>query len=198
MEKIGYIVSKNKIRNIMEGFGVITDVNQITTPKPYLVVGIGEARKLADKFSILNHKLNDKGGFWTFAKNEKRNEYERDLEEFYKYSFNNIINNIKYYYINILNINLKQVKKIIELLNNNERKYIYCNRDMVYVYYHNNIIGFSLALLEYSGFSRQKTIAKIKRNKSNIVSEDDGFLSLRIKEYLKNNKYLVPYFMSLQ
>ena len=199
MKKIGYIVSKRKIKETMDFVGVVKDLEEIDDPtKPFLVIGYNEAKSLVENFDILNKQL-DEGVFWTFSKTEKRNDHERDINNFYNYIINNIYNNIKYYYINILNIKYNKFKKLYNiLLYSSNKNYIYFSKNMIYVFYDNkNIIGLSLDIINYIGLSSDKILNKLKTNKNNIIYTNDSFLSYKIKKLIINKKYLIPYFMYL-
>ena len=85
MKKLGYIVSKRKIKNVVDFVGLVNSVEDIEDPtKPFIIIGLEEAKEIAPNFSILN-KVLDTDVFWTFGKTERRTEHERDLENFYKY-----------------------------------------------------------------------------------------------------------------
>ena len=64
---------------------------------------ISECFAFQGKLDILEKEL-EPGVFWTFKKSESRSDFEQDLKNFYKYIFNNILNNINYYYINIFKL----------------------------------------------------------------------------------------------
>ena len=199
MCKIGYIVTNRKVNDLMDFVGVVKKLEDIDDPtKPFLVIGYKEAKSLSENFDILNKKL-DEGVFWTFSKTEKRNDYERDIENFYNYIINNINNNIKYYYINIIKLKYNKLKKLYNiLLYSKNKNYIYFSKNMIYVYYDKiNVIGISLDILEYLGISRKKVLNKLKINKNNIIYYDDMFLGSKIKKLIINKKYLIPYFIML-
>ena len=101
MKKLGYIVSDKKINNVKGFVEVVNDISLADTTKPVLLVGLENAKKNINNFSILNKKAND-NLFWTIKKTEKRVDFENDIDYFYNYIINNISRNIKYYYINIL------------------------------------------------------------------------------------------------
>lgn len=196
MKKLGYIVSKRKINNIVDFVGLVDDVNKIEDPtKPFIIVGLNEVKDLPN-FSILNKKL-DENKFWTFGKTERRVDYERDLENFYEYVLDKEISNIKYYYINILNIKYTRIKSLINIINSNEKKYIYISNDMIYLYYKNYILGISIKILKYINIDIKKVFRKLYRNKSNIIYNIDSFLTTEMKRVITNKKYVIPYFISI-
>ena len=59
-------------------------------------------------------------------------------------------------------------------------------------------MGISLEILKMIGVPYDKIIMKIQANPSNIVCFSDSFLDLKIKRAIKNKKYVIPYFMSIQ
>ena len=115
MEKLGYIVSTSKIKGLDDFVGLVNDVSLADPTKPILIVGLENAKKYSDNFSILNKKLSE-NVFWTFKKTEKREFYERDVEEFSKYIIQNVLNTIKYYYINIITLRYSKIKRLYNIL----------------------------------------------------------------------------------
>ena len=198
MKKLGYIVSKRKIKNIVDFVGLVNSVEDIEDPtKPFIIIGLEEAKEIAPNFSILN-KVLDIDVFWTFGKTERRTEHERDLENFYKYVLDKSIKDIKYYYINILNLKYNKIKKLLEIINSNEKKYIYTSNDMIYIYYNKNIIiGISLRIIKYINIDIKKIFKILYRNKNNIIYNTDSFLTQEMKRVISNKKYVIPYFMSI-
>lgn len=198
MQKLGAIVSKRAIKDVVGFVEVVKDIESVSDPtKPILVIGLEEAKKLGKEFSILNRKL-DKNLFWTFGKTERRTDHERDIQKFYEYVLNNSINNIKYYYINIFNLRYNRVKNLINLLLNNNKKFIYINNNIIYIYCNNYILGISLTMTDYMGISREKIIKKLKKNTNNMVYFHSAFLDRQMKEISNKKNYILPYFMALQ
>ena len=108
------------------------------------------------------------------------------------------IKDIKYYYVNLLTIKLNSVKKLINILNNGDKKYIYISNNIFYVYYNNYILGVSLDITSWLNISKKKILSKLHSNPNNIISYSDAFLSYDIKRIINNKKYVTPYFMSIQ
>lgn len=197
MKKLGYIVSKKKIKNVVDFVGVVNSVEDIDDPtKPFIIIGLNEAKEISPNFSILN-KVLDVDVFWTFGKTEKRTEHERDLENFYKYVLDKSINNIKYYYINILNLKYNKIKKLYNIIISSDRKYIYTSNDMLYIFYDNNILGISLRILKYIKIDIKKIFRLLYKNKNNIIYNTDSFLTNEMKKVITNKKYVIPYFISI-
>ena len=198
MKTLGYIISKRKIKEKVNFVEVVDNIEKIDEPtKPFIIIGMNEAKKLVDDFNALEKQL-DEDVFWTFSKTERRVDYERDLENFYDYILYKNINNIKYYYINILNIKYNKIKKLINIINSKDKKYIYISKNMIYIYYNNNILGLSIKIMKYINLKIDKIIKKIRNNSNNIIYTNDYFLDERIKNMITNKKYVIPYFMSIK
>ena len=196
MAKLGYIISDNVI-NEKNGFvGYVNDISEADPTKPILYIGYKNAKKVEGYKNILDKKIKD-NIFWTFKKTESRSDYEIDLENFYKYIINNILDNINYYYINIIYIKYNKLKKLYNILfNYREQKYIYISKNMIYFQYENNTYGISLSLLEYMGISTEKILQRIKSNKSNnIIYDKTEKVHKILKEVGYDNKYSIPYLM---
>lgn len=199
MEKLGFIVSDRKIQN-MKGFVELTnDISNVDSTKPILIVGLKNAKNIiGHKFNILNKKVNDTT-YWTFKKTEKRDDYEADLKLFYQRCLNIIVDNIKYNYINIIILKYNKIKKLYNILFNDNKNYIYINNNMIYCLYNSNhILGISLSLLDYCGIKPSKIIDKLKQNKGNIIYDDETPFVHKIKREFSNKEYAIPYFMSME
>ena len=196
MQKLGYIVTDKKISGVKDFVGVVDDISLTDPTKPVLIVGLDLAKKYIDDFSILEKKVND-NLFWTFKKTEKRVDFENDIDYFYKYIINNITRNIKYYYINILKLNYKSIKKLCNIVFSGEEKYIYISNNMIYLLHEGNILGISIQILEYVKIDVKKVFKKLYSAKNNIICTSASECVKSIKGELGNKKYAVPYFMSL-
>ena len=198
MRKLGTIVSKRKINDVVGFVEVVNDITEVNNPtKPILVIGLNEAKKLKEDFCILEKEL-DKDLFWTFGKTEKRNDHEKEIDKFYEYILNKEIENIKYYYINFFKLRYNKIKNILNIINNENNKYIYINKNIIYIYYSNYIMGISLTVLEYLGIDKKKIFHRLKRNPKNIIQYQTPFLTDKMRKVVNNKKYIIPYFMSLQ
>ena len=185
MSCLGYIVSDSKIKNLKGFVEQVSDVSLADLTKPTLFVGVENARKNIEGFSILK-------------KTEKRVDFEDDINYFYNNIIYNISCNIKYYYINIINLKYNKIKKLYNILFSREKKYIYISNDMIYVLYKENIIlGISLNLLEYIKIKKEKILDKLYSNKNNVICTDLSQCIRSIKNEIGNNKYAVPYFMKI-
>lgn len=197
MSCLGYIISDVKIKNLKGFVEQVNDVSLADLAKPVLFIGVENARKNIKDFSILKKKY-DNSVFWTYKKTEKRVDFEDDINYFYSYIINNISSNINYYYINIYNLKYNKIKKLYNILFSSSKKYIYISNNMIYLLYKNNIIlGISLNLLEYIKIKKEKILDKLYSNKNNVICTDISQCIRPIKNEIGNNRYVVPYFMSI-
>ena len=170
MKILGSIVSKRKIKDVVGFVEVVNDISKVSDPtKPILIVGLSEAKKMISDFSILEKSVGE-DIFWTYGRTEKRDEHEFDLKSFYDYVLESAIKDIKYYYVNLLTIKLNSIKKLINILNNDDKKYIYISNNIFYVYYNNYILGVSLDITSWLNISKKKILSKLHSNPNNIIS----------------------------
>lgn len=198
MKALGSIVSKRKIKDTVGFVEIVNDISEVSgQTNPILIIGINEAKKLTSSFSILNKKI-DKDVFWTYGKTEKRDEHEKDIKQFYEYVLSKVMNEVPYYYVNLLTLRYTKAKNLLNIINNDITKYIYINNNIIYIYYNNYILGVSLTIAEYIGIKRDKILSRIRSNPKNVVSYTDSFLDANMRKVINNKKYVTPYFMAIQ
>ena len=196
MKVLGYIITDRKMNDI-EGFvEQVKDYTEADPTKPILIVGWDNARLHSGYKSILEKEL-EPGVFWTFKKSESRSEFEQDLNKFYKYIYNNILNSINYYYIDILTLGYNKLKKLYSIFNSSKRKNIYISDGILYTMYKGNVLGVSLDVLEYCGIKRDKVLALLSSNPGNRIYDNSSKWMIKLGKYLDNKKYAIPYFISV-
>ena len=196
MVTLGYIVSDRKISNVKGFVEVVNDISLADPTKPILVIGLDNAKKNIDNFSILNKHPKEKL-FWTFKKTEKRVDFENDLNYFYNYIIYNITSNIKYYYINIYKLKYNKLKKLYNIIFSGERKYIYISDNMLYLLNDGYVLGISITMLEYARVNIKKFFKRLYSNKNNIICTNSSDCVNSIRGEIGNKKYVIPYFMSM-
>lgn len=195
MKPLGYIVTDRKMNDI-EGFvEQVKDFTDADSTKPILIVGWDNAKLHRGYKSILEKQLAP-GVFWTFKKSESRSDFEQDLKNFYQYVYNVILDNIDYYYINILSLRYNKLKKLYSIFNSKERKNIYISDNLIYTLYDGKVLGVSLDVLEYCGVKRDKVLSLLSSNPANKIYDNSHKWMIRLCKYLGNKKYAVPYFIS--
>lgn len=192
---LGYIVSEKKLKDIDGFVEQVTDIQMTDPTKPILIVGWKKAKADPRYKNVLEKQL-DKNVYWTFGKTESRADFEEDLKEFYYIIYNNILNNISYYYINIFKLKYNSIKKIYNIiLTSGEVKNIYLSKDLLYVPYDGKVLGLSLSVLEYCGIPKDKVLGRIKSSGIDVIEDNRKFI-FKLTKQLGNKKYAVPYFVS--
>lgn len=197
MKVLGYIVCKCKLPYILPCIKVLSSYRLIDDfTKPILIIGLEEAKKHASSFSILDKKIGEKT-FWTFGKREKRVDFEKDIEEFQEFVLKDTLNDIQYYYFNILTVSLTKVKKLLDIILHRDNNVIFLEKKMIYLYRDNYIIGISCDMLEYIGLPKRKVLMFLKRNALNKLYFNDFTLDYKIRNLINDKNYVIPYLMSL-
>lgn len=174
------------------------NIEEIDTTKPTLIIGWENVKSIyGNNISILNKQINNKI-FWTFDKNERRNDYEKDINRFYYFIIRDLINNIKYKYINVITSNFSTIKRLINFIDSEEIKHIFIdNERFIFIYYKNTVCGVSLDDLKYLNIDIHKCLNRIKINKNNHVINNDLFLSIKLRRIIGSDKVIIPYLYSI-
>lgn len=198
MPTLGYIVSDRKLSNIKNFIKQVDDISKADLSKPTLIVGLDMAKAVkTEGFSILQKKI-DENLFWTFKKTERRTDYEKDIINFYNYIINYNLNNIKYYYINIINLKYNNLKKLINYIFSNQKKYIFIsNNGMLYVLHDKIVLGLSLEIMRYIGINTCRILDRLRSNENNVICDDVSGCLKDIRIEVGNNRYIIPYLMSI-
>ena len=164
---------------------------------PTLLIGKKDIDGLGYKLSFLNKEIK-KNLFWTYSKTERRNEYEIDVLNFYKFIFSTVYKNIKYANICIYTMGFSKFKKLLNLINDNSiKKVIYIKHNHIYIYFDNVVYGISLSEIKYCGINENKVIDLLISGKNCNIITNDNFIKNDIKVFLSNRDYLIPYFHSI-
>ena len=169
-------------------------VDGIDESVPTLIVGKELAESICGKENIhvLDKKIK-KNLFWTFARLEKRSEYELDIEKFNSFVINKLMSMVKYTFFNMYYEPLSRIKRLISFVANDEEKHFYMTKNHIYIYYNGNVFGISLDQIRYVGINDKKITALIKRGRNNKLFFNDDFIGYRLRGMLGNNSIIVPY-----
>ena len=98
-------------------------VDGIDESVPTLIVGKELAESICGKENIhvLDKKIK-KNLFWTFARLEKRSEYELDIEKFNSFVIIKLMSMVKYTFFNMYYEPLSRIKRLISFVANDEEK----------------------------------------------------------------------------
>ena len=191
MKKIGNIITKSKKNVFGDMFNVVKSFDEAIEGIPTLIIGVEEARKHINGFNILTKQYDNV--WWTFAKTERRCEYEDDIISFYKYVILYGMEKIKYTYIDLINYKLNSIKKVINFLRDNTKKFIFLTRNsnfmFIYSEKYSTVFGISLELCEYLGVRKQK-IFKLLKNVEYI--HDTSFITSDLRKVIGGNTHYIP------
>ena len=188
---LGRIVTKSKQLEVPFFIEVTEEHGDYSIPT--LIVGKKRAIELfgEEKIHVLDKHIQDNVN-WTFAKNERRVDYEEDVKQFIDFITDKVKREVSYYFINIFIERYSFLKKFIKYMYGNERKSVYVTKKHIYIYGGKNVIGLSIGDFDYAGIDSDKVIDKIKSNPQNIVFTD-GDLVQNIAKFSKSNNIIIPY-----
>ncbi len=171
---IGNVVVSSPNSKIDDCFKKCLNLTEIVSNVPTLIIGFENAKKNIKDFNILNKKYEDNMLWWTFSKTERRVDYEKDILDFRNYCINNITSNIKYHYINYVDLTYNKAKKCLNYINNDNEKYYYIdNGKFIFLYdskkdiKSKHIYGFSLNTCAFFGIRKDKIISLLEKNPHN-------------------------------
>lgn len=195
MRILGYIISERKVERLGRSIIQVDDITQADLSKPTLLVGWKKAKGLPSYKSILDNKL-EGNLYWSFSITESHTDYERGISEFKKLVYDNVLNNVKYYYVNPITIRYGKIKKLLSIVKNDEPRTIYISNGMAYIpYKDNSILGVSLRMLKYCGISEGKVINILSNGGRNKLVDDNVSYVKGIARSLGSKKYAMPYFV---
>ena len=190
MKYIANIISKSKKYKFNDLFNVTTNVKEIDSSVPTLIVGTELANTFAgEKLNYYNRQINE-NTFWTYTTMEKRSSNEEDVKKFNNMVLKNFKNNIKYTYISIISSSRQRIRRLIEFLNNNPNTSFLFSDTMLYISFENNVMGISLDECEYLGINKKKLAQKILKKFKNVASFKtiEGKID---KDFVKNDDILI-------
>ena len=195
---IGRIISNKENIDTLDFVDVTKNIGSIDNFIPTLIIGKKKAEEIYGKenIKVLDKKITN-NVTWTFDKVERRNEYERDLKMFNDSLIKTIKKNIKYEFFNIYIEPISRIKKLISFIKSPKIKYIYIFNDHIYMYYNNIVYGISLSDIQYLGINKNRILRLLNSNSSNIIVENHDFLSKKMRQIIKEDKILIPYFYFL-
>lgn len=170
-------------------------LEEIDNTLPTLIIGYNIAKDNIKNFSLLRKEYTEQKIWWTFLKTEKRVDYDKDLSNFNSVIINEIVKDIKYQLIDVINLKKEEKESIWKELLSNKNKiiYNYFNK-MLFIYINENkkVYGLPLTTCRFLGNDTDKIIKKLKKNLNNYFINDFNNITVDIRRKLDNNiHYLV-------
>ena len=142
---------------------------------PTLIVGWEKVKGIfGDRVSIRKNEVSD-GIFWCFSRSERRSEYEGHLDQFNKFCVGRYCERFSYVFMDLICDSRKKTKKILREIFKNEGYFTISPSQMLYIYFHNIIIGVDLNQLYYVGIDNSKVMSKLKGNKYKFLYYSEIF-----------------------
>jgi hypothetical protein len=194
---VANIVTKNSL-NVDKYFNVVESIGEIIQGLPTLIIGWDTVKTIKPDADFIDKKL-DTDIFWTFKKNERRDIFEEDLYDFVNYSYNKLIKNIEYKFIDLISFNDSELKNTFKFIKKSKNVIGYKYNNMMYLYLDNIIYGFDFKLVEYLDLDQQKTLEKIKSYCLVFLEGNDILIEYKdIIEMLNNEVKYIPYLHSIE
>lgn len=195
--KFGNIVSPTEI-SVSDDFNVVKSMDLTIQGLPTLIIGWDYIKKTYPDYNIITRKL-DENLYWTFKKTENRGQHEEDIYNFIKNTYNSLVKELEYIYIDPILYNKKKIKKIIRKITSVSMRFTYLHENVVYIYGDGFIFGIDLSIIEFIGLDKDKIINKIKSISNTFLTKDVIFIEYKKRiEKLDNQVKYIPYLYSIK
>tara|TARA_R110000803_G_scaffold74903_2_gene139019 strand:+ start:26087 stop:26695 length:609 start_codon:yes stop_codon:yes gene_type:complete len=187
--KIANIVCERDIK-IDKRFNLVNSINNSISDLPTLIVGIDNAKEYlgkSNKISYLDRKIN-KNTFWTFNRIEKRDLFEEDLFYFIEFSYNQLLCEVKFNFIDLILSNTKTINSILLNIKDDKESITFHYKNMVYTHINDNIYGFDLRQVAYIGKSPKKFIDTIKSFSTVFLQDEKILIEYKKELYMFNDE----------
>jgi hypothetical protein len=190
---LAYILSDISFKEIPSYICVTQDETVLdVTDKKVMIIGFKKAKNLyADKINTINRKLTENVR-WTYSRYEKRDIYEKDLEDFSNEILNDLVEKLPYEYVNLYsNVKLSFIRNFL----NNTKKYVYHRKEMLYFLLPDvdKVFGVSIKQLKYAGIGVGKVLKRVDNKINDIITfRTENVVNMDRDLGIKH--YLMPFF----
>jgi len=172
---------------------------------PTLIIGWRFTKQLFGEdndLTILNKKIKD-NLFWTFSKEEKQIDYDKDIEDFKNLLPYDFIKKLKYKPVDPFINKLFSIEDITSYIfyssstgeKRNITSYYSNSKNMLYFFYVNSILGFTLESVDFLQINKEKLLNEIKINSQLFITEENKEIEKCFGKLEGYSKY-IPYLMS--
>ena len=196
---IANVITNGSATGVTEMAERISNFENADMSKPTLIIGKKNAESIFGKenIKVLNRNIKD-NVIWTYAKNERRDDYLEGIKNFNSFVFDALKQKVKYKYFDVFHTNYSTVRDFILYMGNKQRKVAYLKKEHIYFYTKNSVYGLDLRECEYLGIKKEKIINIFKNAKNISFVSNLEENSLELDEYLSSNAYLIPYIYYLK
>lgn len=196
---IANVITNGSATGVTEMAERISNFENADMSKPTLIIGKKNAESIFGKenIKVLNRNIKD-NVIWTYAKNERRDDYLEGIKNFNSFVFDALKQKVKYKYFDAFHTNYSTVRDFILYMGNKQRKVAYLKKEHIYFYTKNSVYGLDLRECEYLGIKKEKIVNIIKNAKNISFVSNLEENSLELDEYLSSNAYLIPYIYYLK
>ena len=195
--KIANIVTNNKV-DVTDDINVVSSIEDIIPDVPTLVTSYEWLKDNYDDYDIYDKKLDD-NLYWTFAKTERRDVFNKDVDEFITLSNRELVEDIDYVFLDLIQFHPTTINKIIRKIFSIEDIISFKYKDMIYIYGDKLIFGIDLYLIKYMGFDENRVEMKIKNISKEFLEGDEIFILYKDNmERLNNSVKYIPFLCAMK
>jgi len=195
--KIANIVTNNKV-DVTDDINVVSSIEDIIPDVPTLVTSYEWLKDNYDDYDIYDKKLDD-NLYWTFAKTERRDVFNKDVDEFITLANRELVEDIDYVFLDLIQFHPTTINKIIRKIFSIEDIISFKYKDMIYIYGDKLIFGIDLYLIKYMGFDENRVEMKIKNISKEFLEGDEIFILYKDNmERLNNSVKYIPFLCAMK
>jgi len=195
--KIANIVTTNRI-DVGKDINVVESYDKIIEGLPTLVTSYSWLKENYTDYDIDDKRLGD-NLYWTFAKTERRDIFNRDVEDFITTANKKLIESVDYIFIDPIQFHDNTISKIVRKIFSIQYKVAFKHKGMIYIYGDDLIFGIDLYLLNYMGFDEITIEKKIKSICDEFLEDDEIFIEYKDNmERLNHSVKYIPYLYAIK
>ena len=195
--KIGNVITKDDIQ-IDELLNKYSNLEDIENDLPTIFIGWDNMNKLYPNQSIMENNIDD-NLFWCVSKFEDRSKHVKEIEKFIQYCFDYKMNKYKFYYVDLINIKLSKIKKVISKVKSSTNVISYQSETDIILFINDFILSFNINVLEFLNVDIEKLTDKIINISSVILpNKDSETMWLKYRERVYEDKTYMGVLYSLR
>ena len=191
---VARIITKSKNVDTFKFITVTVNKENINPNVPTLIIGKETALTVypKEKIHIRNRNIEGKV-WWTYARTEKRDEYESDIKKFNKYVLEELTKSVKYISFNIITAPFSRIKDMLSFFRNNEDKYVYITDKQIYTFSKGVVFGISKDEMMYCGIDMDRVYKKLTAIPSVRIVKSNKYDWWEMKKMNSKSDLIIPY-----